>query len=101
MTSTRALTVLVSWLNSTRHTRKPAPMAIGTLTRKIEPQPKLSQSVPPSTGPAIGPIRVVMAQMAMACGCSFFGKIDSRRVCDSGIRGPPQKPCCSQAMIRV
>ncbi len=66
MTSTRALTVFVSWLNSTRHTRKPAPMAIGTLTRKIEPQPKLSHKVPPRTGPAIGPIRVVMAQMAMA-----------------------------------
>ncbi len=101
MTSTRALTVFVSWLNSTRQTRKPAPMAIGTLTRKIEPQPKLSHRVPPSTGPAMGPIRVVMAQMAMAWGWSFFGKMLSSRVCDNGISGPPQKPCRTRAMIRV
>ena len=51
-------------------------------------------------GPATGATRVVMAQMPMAAGCSFFGKMVSNRVCDSGIKGPPQKPWIIRATIR-
>src|SRR5262249_4108111 len=67
--------------------------AIGTLTQKIDGQPKLSHSVPPRIGPKTGATSVVTLQSANAAGCCFLGKICSSSVWESGISGPPEKPC--------
>ncbi len=52
-------------------------------------------------GPRMGATRVVMAQIPVAAGASLGGKTRSKRVCDSGINGPPHRPCRTRNMTSI
>jgi len=53
--------------------------------------------VPPRIGPAIGAMMVVMVQRPSAMLTCFLGATRISKVCDIGIKGPPQKPCSTRA----
>src|SRR5690606_25380511 len=64
----------------------------GRLMKKIHGQLQLSLITPPRIGPRIGAVVVVIAQMARPTPAFSLGKIRSSRICDRGIKGPPDRP---------
>ena len=56
----------------------------------------LSVIQPPNSGPTTGATSVVMPHRASAVPASARGKLDSSRVCDSGIIGPATRPCSTR-----
>ena len=63
------------------------------LIRKIQCQVYSSQIQPPTMGPSTGAISVVMDHRPMAAGAMRGGKMRSSSDWDSGISGPPARPC--------
>ena len=61
--------------------------------KNAQGQPQLSDKIPPSIGPAMGPRMVVMVQSPSAILRFSGGAMRNSRVCDIGIKGPPIKPC--------
>ena len=78
--STGSFTFSVSALRSTVHAVKAQIAATGTLMKKIQCQPQLSEMVPPRIGPKIGAVSVVIAQIPIVIACLSLGKTRSSRV---------------------
>ena len=98
-TSIRAFTRFVSKRPSIVPTPKAQSATTGRLMKKIHGQLQLSEISPPRIGPRIGAVVVVIAQIASPTPAFSFGKMRSSNICDSGISGPPDRPCRTRNRI--
>ena len=68
----------------------------GRLMKKIQCHDMLSEISPPRIGPNMGAAVVVAAHRPTAAPRCLGGKITTSSACDSGINGPPAKPCSTR-----
>ena len=67
--------------------------------KKIHGHDQLSLIVPPRMGPTIGAMIVVIAATDIATPALSRGKMRNNSVCESGISGPPHRPCAIRQAI--
>ena len=71
---------------------KPPIIPIGTFTKKIQCQLKLSVINPPMVGPNVGPMMIPMPKMAFAIPIFSGGKAPMIMVCALESKPPPPNP---------
>ena len=79
-------------LVTNEYERKAAIIPIGTFTKKIQCQLKLSVINPPMVGPKVGPMMIPMPKMAFAIPIFSGGKAPMIIVCALESKPPPPNP---------